>query len=440
MALPQLRAPTTHQEAGLTPDLLMRLVLKMLYSAGELTGNELARRVGVLFSVIEPSIEFLKSQRHCEVMSGTMTGAASYRYRITTDGRAVASQFLMQDQYIGPAPVPIIQYRDYMRAVQQSTRPQITRATVAQAFANLVLSDRMLEEIGTAARGGRSIFIYGPPGNGKTVIAKGIQKLLTGNLAIPHAIEVEGVIVRIFDPVNHELAPEHVSEAHADDGGKLAIEPAPIDGRWALCRRPLVSVGGELGLESLDLTYDPQLGYYRAPVQVIANGGVLVIDDFGRQRCAPADLLNRWMVPLESGEDYLTLRSGQKFEVPFMPFVAFATNVRPSQLVDEAFLRRVPFKMFAEDPSREQYVQIFEAHCLHRDLPFDTGLAEHLLDDFYRTHKIKARACHPRDLINQAVLIADYRGEPRRLTRELLTKACANYFLEERKNADFAPA
>jgi predicted ATPase with chaperone activity len=423
----QLKAPTTYQEAGLSPDLLMRLTLKMLNAAGELSGNDLARRLGVLFGVIEPSLDFIKSQRQCEVVAGTMTGAASYRYRITTEGRVVAQQLLQQDHYIGQAPVPIDQYSRYMQSLQgRAAKSPINRDVVKRAFSDLVLSERMLDEIGTAARGGRSIFIYGPPGNGKTVIAHRLQKLLSGDVAIPYAIEVEGVIIRVFDPVNHEV----VSTPEPDDEMKLAMEPAPIDGRWALCRRPIVKVGGELTLEALDLTFDARLGYYRAPVQVSANGGVLVVDDFGRQRCSPADLLNRWMVPLESRVDYLTLRSGQKFEVPFVTFVAFATNVRPSDLVDEAFLRRVPFKVFAESPTRDQFERIFDAYCAAQNLPPAPGFAAHLLDNFYRVHDITPRACQPRDLINQAVLLAEYRGEPRALTLELLNTACANYFLE----------
>jgi predicted ATPase with chaperone activity len=425
--VPRLSAPTTHQEAGLNPDLLMRMALKQLYAAGELTGQELARRLGLLFGVIEPALDFLRIQRHCEVVAGTMVGASSYRYRITTEGRDTATSFLKQDRYIGQAPVPISQYKDYMAAVQRTTHSSVNRENVRKAFSHLVLSENVLDEIGAAVRGGRSIFIYGPPGNGKTVIAESIQKLLAGDVAIPYALEVEGSIVRVFDPVNHEMHP-----GPGQDDDRLEFDPAPMDGRWALCRRPIVKVGGEMRLESLDLTFDPRLGYYRAPLQVIANGGVLIIDDFGRQRSAPAELLNRWMVPLESSVDYLTLQSGQKFEVPFMPFVAFATNVKPSELVDEAFLRRVPFKVFAESPTRAHYIRMFERFCDDKQVTFDASMPEYLLDGYYKKHNITPRACHPRDLVTQAILLADYRGEARTLTTELLDKACQHYFVEDR--------
>ncbi|MEO7193046.1 MAG: ATP-binding protein [Vicinamibacterales bacterium] len=410
----------------------MRLTLKTLYAAGELSGTELSRRLGVLFAVIEPTLEFLKLQRQCEVVAGALVGAASYRYRITGEGRSVANQFLEQDQYIGPTPVPIAQYRRYMTDLQRATRSAVSPMSVRAVFSHLVLSDTVLDEVGAAVRNGRSLFIYGPPGNGKTVIAHGIQRLLSGDVFIPYALEVEGAIIRVFDPVNHAQRP-----APDDDGTlRLAISPAPLDARWAVCARPIVKVGGEMTLESFDLTYDPRLGYYRAPLQLIANGGVLIIDDFGRQRCSPADLLNRWMVPLESSLDYLMLRSGQKFEIPFHAFVVFATNLRPSDLVDEAFMRRVPFKVLADNPTPDMYVRIFAQQCAEFGLAFDQGLPESLLDNFYRTRRITPRGCHPRDLINQAVSIADYSGQPRVLTPALLEVACANYFVTDQKPSE----
>jgi len=236
---------------------------------------------------------------------------------------------------------------------------------------------------------------------------------------------VEGQIIRVFDPVNHEERP-----APPDD--QLMLDPGgKKDRRWATCRRPMVQAGGELTLESLDLTFDPRLGYYHAPLQLIANGGMLLVDDFGRQRCAPQDLLNRWMVPLESGVDHLTLQSGVTFEVPFMVVVAFATNIKPSQLVDEAFLRRVRYKVFAQGPSVDEFIRISENYCRERNVRFDRTVIEQLLSGYFQTHAVVRRACHPRDLINQALLLASYRNEPRELTLELLESACAAYFVEE---------
>jgi len=419
-----LPAPRTIEEAGLSLDLLTQLVLKTLFFSGELTGAELGRRLGVAFGVIEPALEFLRQQRHTEVVAGTLLAGSSYRYRITTDGRSAAAHFLQQNQYVGVAPVPLPQYQRYMRAHRAATRHVVTRESTRARLSHLVISDAVLDEIGPAVNSGHSAFIYGPPGNGKTAMAHAIGGLFSGELAVPHAIEVEGSIIRVFDVVNHRAKPL------VDDDG--LAPPVGIDRRWALCDRPVVVTGGELTLDALELGFDARLGFYRAPHQLVANGGVLVIDDFGRQRTAPRDLLNRWMVPLENGIDYLTLRSGVKFELPFHAFVVFATNIKPSELVDEAFLRRVRHKVFAENPSHEDFHRIFERCCQQRGIPFDGHIVEQLLERTYRLRGIVPRACHPRDLINQALLLASYGGEPKVLTLELLERASTGYFVDDR--------
>ena len=417
-----LAAPTSLAETGLTLDLVTQLVLKTLYFAGEMSGAELARRLGVVYPVVEPSFDFLKSLRQIEIVGGSMLGGGSYEYRITTEGRHAAQLYLQQSQYVGVAPVPLAQYKSYMSQVRRLMSVHVTQSAVRDVLGHLVLSDRVLDNIATAINGGHSIFIFGPPGNGKTRIASALRDLLGGDIAIPHAIEVEGHIIRVFDPVNHEPRPGIEEQT---------LKNASGDQRWLLCRRPIVVAGGELTLEALELNFDARLGFSRAPLQLIANGGLLVIDDFGRQHCAPRDLLNRWMVPLESGVDYLTLRSGVKFEMPFHVFVAFATNLKPSELVDEAFLRRVQYKVFAENPTPEDFELIFERCCQERDVPADRSLARQLLNGYYRQHGIEPRACHPRDLINHALLLASYRGLPRALTIELLESACSGYFIED---------
>jgi SpoVK/Ycf46/Vps4 family AAA+-type ATPase len=268
------------------------------------------------------------------------------------------------------------------------------------------------------------MFVYGPPGNGKTVIAQAIRNLLDGEIAVPHAIEVQGSIIRLYDPVNHEP----IATPEAPTGLSRSDRP---DARWVRCRRPMVMVGGELTLEALELSYSPTMRFYGAPVQAVANGGVLVIDDFGRQRCSARDLLNRWIVPLESRVDFLTLNTGQKFELPFMLLVVFATNIRPSELVDEAFLRRIHYKVLAESPTVADFRRIFENCCHERQIPYDDAIVEHLLTHYYRTRNLTLRGCHPRDLIDQALAQAAYLDEPRRLTNELLEAACASYFVDD---------
>jgi predicted ATPase with chaperone activity len=423
MVLPHPSAPVTLEETGLSLDLLLQLTLKHMHFAGELTGSELARRLGLRFTAIEPAVQALKGQHQIEIVGGTMLGPASFRYRITDAGRVRVAIFLEHNQYVGVAPVPMWRYASYLRNWQRAAPQTATRDRMHDAFKHLVLSQHVLDQLGPAINAGHSLFVYGPPGNGKSVIAQAIRNLLDGDIAIPHALEVEGQIVRLFDPVTHEVAPLAESEGLADE--------LCADHRWMRCRRPLVTVGGELTLDALDLSYNPVSGFYQAPVQAAANGGVLVIDDFGRQRVEPRQFLNRWIVPLESRVDFLTLQSGQKFELPFATLLVFATNLRPSTLVDEAFLRRIRYKVFAESPRVEEFAQIFRNCCDERLLEYDRSVVDHLLREWYGRRQIALRGCHPRDLIEQALSMADYRGDPHTLTPELMDAACASYFVAD---------
>ena len=417
-------SPQTLEASGLTVDLILQLTLKLLHFAGELTGTDLSRRLGLEFPVIAPALELLKGQHQIAIAGGGLVGGASYRYRITDAGRTRAALFLETSHYIGAAPVPLAQYQAYMNAYRAATPRTATRERVRQAFSHLVIGDGVLDQLGPAINAGHSMFVYGPPGNGKTVISEAIHNLLDGVIAIPHALEVEGSIVRLFDPVNHEpVAPEE------DQDSLTSLSNG--DRRWVRCRRPMVMVGGELHLDSLELSYNATTGFYRAPVQAIANGGVLVIDDFGRQRCAPRDLLNRWIVPLESRVDYLTLHTGRKFELPFNVFIIFATNLKPESLADEAFLRRIPYKVRAKNPTAEEYTRIFELNCRKRGLAFDAVMVEYLFRTYYQPRKLEMRACHPRDLVEQVVDMCRYQQRTPAITRDLLDAACSSYFLEE---------
>jgi predicted ATPase with chaperone activity len=419
----------TLEEAGLGDDLVTQLLLKVLNFGANYSGLELAERLGLEFSAIEPVLEQLKVSHQCEVFGGTNLGGPSYRYRITDAGRKRALLFLEQSHYIGVAPVPLAQYQAYMSAYSRAAVLKVSRDRVREAFSHLVLSDKVLDQIGPAVAAGHSMFVYGPAGNGKTVIAQAIRNLVDGVIAIPHAIEVEGQIIRIFDPVNHE--PMEAAAAKSE-----WIRSDRGDARWVRCRRPMVTVGGELTMRSLELAYARTLGYYTAPVQAIANGGVLVIDDFGRQSCSPADLLNRWIVPLESRVDFLTLHTGHKFALPFNVLVVFATNIKPAQLVDDAFLRRIHNKILAESPTADDFRLIFKRYCRDRELHCDERLMDELLTQCLRPRGVKLRGCVPRDLIDQALAHADYRGEPRELTLELLEAACTSYFVDDTEIPD----
>ena len=431
--LPHPPAPTTLEEAGLSLDLIIQLVIKTLHFSGELSGTDLSTRLGLRFSVIEPALQMLKVQHHVEVSGGALVGGPSYRYRITDAGRVRAQLFLESNQYVGAAPVPLDQYRKYLATFKKAAPRVATRDRVQQAFSHLVISQRVMDQLGPAINAGHSMFVYGPPGNGKTVISQAIRNLLDGDVHIPQALEVEGAIIKFFDPVTHQQLVE-------DDGPVGIDRGIDVDRRWIRCRRPLVMVGGELTLEALELSYNSVSGFYKAPVQALANGGVLVIDDFGRQRVAPRDLLNRWIVPLESRVDFLTLTSGQKFEMPFMVLVAFATNIRPQDLVDEAFLRRIHYKVLCESPSHDDYVLIFRNYCSQKDVPFDADLVEDLLENYYKPRDIPLRGCHPRDLIDQSLSLAEYLKEPPALTPELLRAACDSYFVDDTEATGSSPA
>jgi SpoVK/Ycf46/Vps4 family AAA+-type ATPase len=313
-----------------------------------------------------------------------------------------------------------------MTAFREATRRPMRREHVTWAFAHLVLPDRVLDQLGPAINAGHSLFVYGPPGNGKTVIAQSIQNLMDEDFWVPHALDVDGSIIQVFDPVNHKPLPP------VDQG--LGLESfSRHDRRWVRCERPAVMVGGELTLDQLELTYNPNAGFYRAPLQLVANGGVLVIDDFGRQQCSPHAILNRWITPLESRIDFLTLQSGQKVAVPFMVLPVFATNIRPAELVDEAFLRRIQYKVFAEDPTPDMFREIWKNCCTARKLEFNPLVLDDLMTRLLPRWNAKLRGCQPRDLIDQALARAQYLGEPLQLTPTLLEGACETYFIDDQQ-------
>jgi predicted ATPase with chaperone activity len=418
-------APKSVEEAGVSADLILQLVTKTLHFAGDLRGIELAGRLGVTFPVIEPALELLKSERHCEIVGGSLVGAPAFTYRLTDAGRIRAALFLEDNHYIGALPVPLEQYQAYMTLYGAQHSVEATRELVEVAFSHLVLNRRVLDQLGPAIAAWHSLFIYGPPGNGKTVIAQAIRNVLQGEIAIPHALSVEGQIVRLYDPVNHEQMGEGPSDPRLEDHH-------PFDHRWVRCRRPLVTVGGELTMSALDLGFSQAFGFSTAPLQTLANGGVLVIDDFGRQHASPRDLLNRWIVPLESRTDFLTLHTGQKFQLPFDVFVVFATNLKPRELVDEAFLRRIQYKVLAESPTALEFTLIFKNYCAVKQLDFDPAVVEHVITRELRPRNIAMRGCQPRDLIEHSLAIAKYLDLPRTLTPALLSEACASYFVEDR--------
>ena len=414
--------PATIAETGLHPDTLAQLMLKTLI-AGESSGTQLAENMRLPYSVLDAMIQHARVEKLIEVRGASGAGNAGYRYALTDLGRDRAMQFLDINRYVGPAPVPLSQYNAYVRA-SMAARPWIDKDRLGTGFSELVVSEEMYDKLGPAVNSGKSLFLYGAPGNGKTVVAEGIGRALGSDMHIPFAIDVDGQTITMFDPVNH------VSRSAAGAQHSV-IAVAAYDRRWEQVRRPVVVVGGELTLEMLDLTFNPISKFYEAPIQMKAIGGVFVVDDFGRQRIPPRDLLNRWIVPLESRVDFLTLHTGRKFEVPFNVFIIFATNLQPESLADEAFLRRIPYKIRAKNPTAEEYVKIFELNCRKRGLAFDPVMVEYLMRKYYQPRKLQMRACHPRDLLEQVVDMCRYQNRAPAISRDLLDAACSGYFLEE---------
>jgi predicted ATPase with chaperone activity len=400
------------------------LVLKTLYFTGFMTGHQIADYVKLPFTgVLDPVMEFLKRDKFVEIKGSGGVGSAAYQYTISDKGADKAREALERSNYAGPCPVTLAQYNAAMRA-QNRARRTVTQDQLLSSLTHLVVSKEMLNKVGPAVNSGKSIFMYGPPGNGKTTISEAVGRLvLNTDQWIPYAIDIDGQIVRVFDSVNHEV----LEATTSDRAGKTGVTRDP---RWLRIRRPVIMVGGELTLAGLDLVYDDTNKYYEAPFQVKANGGMFFIDDFGRQQVRPRDLLNRWIVPLEKGSDFLTLHTGRKIEVPFFVMIVFSTNLEPRDLVDEAFLRRIRYKIEVGDPTYEEFREIFRRVCEAKRVPYDDKGLAYLLQEWYIKHDRNLRAVHPRDLIDQLIDIARYMNRPPRLTKELIDRSAESYFVE----------
>jgi predicted ATPase with chaperone activity len=417
------------EDTGLSPLWLQDLALKILYFQGYLSGFRIAEELSLPFAgLVDQILETLKREKSIEVKSSQMgLGEGSYQYAITGGGIVRAREALERSQYAGPAPVPIDVYNEAIRR-QARGRIVVTSRAMRKILAHLVLSENTFQRLGPALNSGNSIFLYGPPGNGKTSVAKAFGNLvLSQGMYIPFALYMDGQVVKLYDPVNHLRAPD---EDATPTGSGLLRSTTRRDSRWVKIRRPFVIVGGELTMEGLDLVFDDVNKYYEAPFQVKANGGILLIDDFGRQQVRPRDLLNRWIVPLENRLDYLTLHTGRKVEIPFDVLVVFSTNLPPRDLVDEAFLRRLRHKIEIGDPSPEEYREIFLRVAGQKGIQYNDQGLDYLLEEWYIKRGRKLRGSHPRDLCDQILDIAGYLSTEPVMSRELLDQAAQSYFVE----------
>jgi len=405
----RIEAPRTVQELGIRRSLVQDLALKILYLQGELLMVNLADHMRLSLSIVSEVFEHLRKEQLCEVKG--MVGSI-YRVSTTSMGNARAHELLELSHYAGPAPVSLVDYSRQVRA--QSIRGVSFRAAdVEKAFSHLVLRPVTLTQLGTAIASGRSIILYGPAGVGKTAVAEAMAGIYRDCVWVPYAIEVGNQIITVFDSDMHER-----SDAPDDE---------QVDKRWVRCRRPRVIAGGELKLEMLDLRFNPVGRYYSAPLQMKANNGLLVVDDFGRQQTRLEDLLNRWMVPLDHDIDFLTLVGGRRFVVPFDLFVVFATNLDPVKFTDEAFLRRVHTKAQLSYASPWEFHEIFRRVCADFDVTYEAPVVDELIASLGKSGR-RLRPCDPAEIVQQIRWAAEYEERPPRLDSASVAQACRNYF------------
>jgi predicted ATPase with chaperone activity len=408
--------PRTIEETGLSASAIESLIVKYLMLVGSSTGRKISETICLPFGLIEPLFQSLR-QRQLLVYSGN-TSLNDYMYTLTDQGRVRAKSYMDACAYVGPAPVPL---PDYINSVDaQSIRAEAPkRKQLEKAFADITVESDMFETLGPAVNSGSGLFLYGAPGNGKTTLAKRITACYGSDIWIPHALVEDGQYIKLFDAAFHEPMNKK--------SGSI-LKDAEHDQRWIRVRRPTVIVGGELTLDSLEIRHDPHNNVSEAPLQLKSNCGCLLIDDFGRQRVSPTDLLNRWIVPLESRIDFLSLSTGKKITVPFEQLIIFSTNLEPSSLADEAFLRRIPYKIECRDPSPTEFHKLFRAMAKSFRCDYKPEAVDYLVEKHYKPFKRPLRRCQPRDLLSQVANYCSYNELPMEMRSEYFDRVVPGYF------------
>lgn len=407
-----MRAPRTVAETGLPFLFLVELLVKVMFQRGQISLPALSSHVKLGAGVLEPLLTFMRTEKLCEVQrSGNSGTDADQHYHLVDQGRLRAADYLRRNAYCGPAPVTLAAYSAQVLA-QSVAHMHVTRETVMRQFHDVVACSSVLDQLGAAMNSGRALFLHGPAGSGKTYLAERLNGLLSGSIALPHAVMVDGEVLPFLDPMLHTLA----SDA-----------PLPADPRWVRAYRPTVLTGGELTLDMLDLQFDPGSRLYQAPPHLKANNGIFIIDDLGRQRCSPVELMNRWIVPMARRIDYLSLHTGYKFPVPFDVIVVFSSNLAPQHLADDSFLRRIGYKIHIGPLSGYHYEAVFRNACEQLGMAFDRTAYDYLLQ-LHSQHRRPLLACYPRDVLAQLCDVARYDSRAPQLEAEALHWAWDNYF------------
>jgi hypothetical protein len=424
------RVPGTWEELGLSQSFLFDLILRFIYTQGQMTGGDLAEKLCVPFHILNPVLTTMRRQTLIDIANQRGNGDSGFVYDIKPPkGTAAVEEAMSKNSYVGPAPVPFADYAEGVIA-QTIKKLVVTRRSIHKAFEDLIITEACFNEIGPAVNSAASIFFFGFPGNGKTSIAERITRLMNDTIYVPHAVEASGQIIRVYDPILHDA----VKDEAADEGINQFLKTGNnYDRRYVRIKRPTIVVGGELTMPQLDLKYGQVGKFYEAPLQMKANGGIFMIDDFGRQQMRPMDLLNRWIVPLEKKYDYLSTVTGTKIETPFDVLLIFSTNLDPNQLADEAFLRRIKFKIEVKDPDELQYRRIWELVCSNRKVDLDPAGIDYLINKWYRPMNRPFRMCQPRDILDQMSCIAKYNMERVNFSPDLIDAACLTYFIRDEK-------
>jgi predicted ATPase with chaperone activity len=433
---PFVAQPTSVAETGLELSMLVDLMLKTIYFYGRPSARTLSDQLCLSFQVMEELISFLRQEQAMEVVGSAGVGEQAYQYALTDRGRKKAEEALSRSQYVGPAPISFDQYVSVLKR-QSAADIQIDTETYMKGLSHLVLNKTVLARLGPALNSARSLLIYGSAGNGKSSITMSIGDMLPGEVLIPYSVVVHGQIVKVFDPRMHKRIDPQVLE----DRRQQALRSATAgrerrrDPRWAMTKRPVVSVGGELTLQDMELRFSPASQFYIAPLQWKANSGVLIIDDFGRQMIQPQELLNRWIVPMEQGVDHLSLHTGDSLELPFDVLLIFSSNTPPGKLGDEAFFRRIRHKVEVPSPTEEDYLEILRRVCNDKGVTYTEEGAQYLLEMYRTSQTRQPKACHPRDLVELLLDITKFYSKEPVLQPDWLDLACASYFVELEKAA-----